>query len=73
MLPPVRHDLIEEDSMPVEIIDRLKKQRDDLLAALEVMLRDMKAVDSAGQYGLELMPAINQAEAAIASAKGGAA
>lgn len=26
MLPPVRHDLIEEDSMPVEIIDRLKEQ-----------------------------------------------
>lgn len=26
MLPPVRQDLIEEDSMPVEIIDRLKQQ-----------------------------------------------
>src|SRR5574343_449001 len=35
MLPPVRQDLIEEDSMPVEIIDRLKKQRDELLAELE--------------------------------------
>lgn len=26
MLPPVRHDLIDEDSMPVEIIDRLKTE-----------------------------------------------
>ena len=26
MLPPVRQDLIEEDSMPVDIIDRLKQQ-----------------------------------------------
>lgn len=31
MLPPVRQDLIEEDSMPVEIIDRLKSE----LAALK--------------------------------------
>lgn len=27
-LPPVRQDLIEEDAMPVEIIDRLRGERD---------------------------------------------
>ena len=35
MLPPVRQDLIEEDSMPVEIIDRLTRQRDLAVEALE--------------------------------------
>ena len=46
MLPPVRQDLIEEDSMPVEIIDRcnqqiatLTRQRDLAVDALERVAR----------------------------------
>lgn len=39
MLPPVRQDLIKEDSMPVEIIDRLRAERDTLLSALDVAVK----------------------------------
>ena len=39
MLPPVRQDLIEEDSMPVEIIDRLKHQ----LARSEQRIAELEA------------------------------
>jgi hypothetical protein len=38
MLPPVRNDLYEEDSMPVEIIDRLQTQ----LAAAQATLAQMR-------------------------------
>lgn len=54
-------------------LEKVTKQRDELLAALEVLLRDVKACNAAGQYGLELMPGINQAESVIASVKGDAA
>lgn len=63
MLPPVRHDLIEEDSMPVEIIDRLKKQRDELLAALGNLENDDGSIPS---------HAWSLVQSAIASVKGGA-
>lgn len=43
----------------------------DLLEALKSTLLDLKAVDAAGQYGLELQPAIYQANQAIAKATGG--
>ena len=39
MLPPVRQDLIEEDSIPVEIIDRLRQQ----LAEANVEIERLKA------------------------------
>jgi hypothetical protein len=40
MLPPVRQDLIEEDSMPVEIIDRQAEQLDAAQAELESLRKD---------------------------------
>ena len=49
MLPPVRQDLIEEDSMPVEIIDRcnqqistLTRQRGLAVEALDVALENLR-------------------------------
>jgi hypothetical protein len=48
MLPPVRQDLIEEDSMPVEIIDRVTKQRDELLT---VLVNSRNCLESANEMG----------------------
>lgn len=42
----------------------------DLLAACQVLIRDMNAVDAAGQYGTELQPGIYYARKAIAKATG---
>ena len=50
-------------------VERLHKQRDELLAALSDLLRDMKLVDGAGQYGTVLCTAIKKAEWAIIRAK----
>jgi hypothetical protein len=56
----------------VNTIDRayvsLQAQRDKLLAALEVMLRNYTAVHDIGD--VEMQPAIYQARAAIAEVKG---
>jgi hypothetical protein len=49
---------------------RLIAAAPDLLSALKVLLRDMEAVDAAGQYGLELQVGMNQAHKAIAKATG---
>lgn len=43
-------------------------QRDSLLAACKALLRDMQAVDAAGQYGLELQVSMDQAHKAIRGA-----
>lgn len=45
----------------------------DLLAALQVLLRDVQAVDAVGQFGPELAPGIYQAVRAVSKATGGQA
>jgi len=52
---------------------RLIAAAPDLLAACQSLLRDMRAVDSAGTYGLELQVSMDQAYKAIAKATGSAA
>lgn len=52
-----------------EFADEVVKQRDDLLAALEVLLRDYKVIYDIGD--LEIQPALHQAHAAIAKVKEG--
>ncbi len=59
-----------EDEMQAELLAAWQ-QRDELLAALEVMLRDYTAVHDIGD--VEMQPAIYQARAAIAKVKGGEA
>lgn len=63
MLPPVRHDLIEEDSMPVEIIDRIAKQREELLDGLETIARMLP------QIACERAQMMDYAKNVIASVK----
>ena len=48
---------------------RLIAAAPDLLVALKVMVRDMQAVNAGGQYGIELEPALHQAQKAIAKAE----
>lgn len=50
---------------------QVEAQRDELLAALKVLLRDYAAVHDIGD--VEMQPAIYQARAVIAKAEGGAA
>lgn len=52
---------------------RLIAAAPELLAACQSLLRDMRAVDAAGQYGLELQVSMDQAYKAIAKATGGKA
>lgn len=49
---------------------RLIDAAPELLAALKVLLRDIKMVDALADYGLELQPAIYQANQAIERAEG---
>ena len=53
MLPPVRQDLIEEDSTPVEIIDRLKAKNEQLKSLLREALSTLN--DQAGHVAAVLM------------------
>lgn len=47
----------------------MKAANEQLLEALQVLLRDIKAVDAKAKFGLELQPAIFQASRAIIMAK----
>jgi muconolactone delta-isomerase len=70
MLPPVRQDLIEEDSMPVEIIDRLKAQLAALTEQRDMAVEALKyAVKQVPELGT--VPGISAALAAIQSSDGG--
>lgn len=53
----------------IENFNAIKNERDELLSALKVMVRDMNAVNAGGQYGIELEPALYQANNAIAKAE----
>lgn len=48
---------------------RLIDAAPQLLCALKALLRDVKKVDAVGDYGLELQPAIYQAQRAIEQAE----
>lgn len=53
----------------VNHFNAIRAERDQLLSALKVMVRDMNAVNAGGQYGIELEPALYQANNAIAKAE----
>ena len=69
-----KNQIVDPDADVLELhprFGRVKQERDELLAALQVMLRDYTAVHDIGD--VEMQPAIYQARAAIAKATGGEA